>query len=130
MQPKIEINVTGKVLGFPYEDEDREQAIARLVLSAEMHGNESSQARLHLSIARPYQGSWKPTKTVKTEGTMHQPRDLRQMLFELPNTLDAESEEAIVLVVTHWLMNCQHERRVAQDLPAQQVIQTIIDRLK
>jgi hypothetical protein len=56
VKEKIEIEVVGKVMGFPYDDENEEQARARLVLEAERHGNDG-KARIHLSTSRLKPGS-------------------------------------------------------------------------
>ena len=46
---KIEIDVTGKVFGFREDGEDIDTARARILLEAEMRGNEG-KSRIHLSI--------------------------------------------------------------------------------
>jgi len=61
---KIEVEVTGKVIGFRFEDEDIDDARARLVLDAEILSNENCKQRLHLSIKDPekyYKGFLKPS---------------------------------------------------------------------
>jgi hypothetical protein len=45
--PKIEIPITGKVIGYQLKGEKREDAAARILLEAEMQGN-NGPSRLHL----------------------------------------------------------------------------------
>lgn len=52
MKEKLTIQVHGQVIGHRYEDESVEQATARLLLAAEMEGN-NGHARLHLNAVDP-----------------------------------------------------------------------------
>lgn len=66
MKDKIEIPVTGVVMGFPYDDEGEKDARARLVLDAEMHGNEG-KARIHLSVTKPRVANHSELRRVELE---------------------------------------------------------------
>lgn len=51
IEEKLEIEIKGKVFGFRNEGEDRDAAVARITLEAEMNGNAGS-SRLHLTMIR------------------------------------------------------------------------------
>lgn len=65
---------------------------------------------------------------------IHTPRNLKQMLLasELNNNLFANDEDfvgSLMLTFKHFLMDLEHERRIANALDEQDVISRIIETL-
>lgn len=50
MPKKLEIQITGKVIGYQKDDETEEKAKARIVFEAEQHDN-NGESRVHLTLA-------------------------------------------------------------------------------
>ncbi len=48
---KVTVGVAGQVSGFAEDNESHEQAVARLILEAEMASNEKGNVRLHLTYS-------------------------------------------------------------------------------
>lgn len=97
MKPQIEIQVTGRVLGFPYDDEDITAATARLVLEAEQNGN-NGKARIHLS----------PT----SHRVVNAPELERPSLQKLANLCDRHKITQLPRPTTSVCEDCADERKI------------------
>lgn len=95
MKPQIEIQVTGRVLGFPYDDEDIAAATERLVSEAAMHGNQG-RARIHLSTT--------------SHRVVNAPKSEKLSLQKLANLCDRHKQANLPETTVTTCTDCAAER--------------------